>query len=122
MRILRSHKIKNCIPGNNTNTPTRAHVRMFEEVCQCSASVRVYFSVPVEVLSSELGSMSLLQYFQQTGIGEQATTEANAAAAEEIGNSGNSNSRKRKCYTALSDEDRAAIGRHATKNSNVSIW
>ena len=73
--------------------------------------------------------MSLLRYMrprlslpapQQTGIGERATTEANAAVAKVIGDSGYSIGRKRKCYTAFSDEDRAAIGRLAAENSNVS--
>ena len=73
--------------------------------------------------------MSLLRYFQprlslptpqQTGIGERATAEANAAVTEVIGDSGPSNGRKRKRYTAFSDKDRAAIGRHAAENSNVS--
>ena len=73
--------------------------------------------------------MSLLRYMrprsslpapQQTGIGERATTEANTAVAKVIGNSGHSIGRKRKRYTAFSDEDRAAIGRHAAENSNVS--
>ena len=73
--------------------------------------------------------MSLLRYMrprsslpapQQTGIGERATTEANAAVAKVIGDSGHSIGRKRKRYTAFSDEDRAAIGRHAAENSNVS--
>ena len=57
---------------------------------------------------------------QQTGIGERAITEVNAAVAEVIGDSGHSNGRKRKRYTAFSDEDRAAIGRHAAENSNAS--
>ena len=74
--------------------------------------------------------MSLLCYIQpcsslptpqQTGIGERATTEANAAVTEVIGDSGHSNGRKKKRYTAFSDEDRAAIGRHAAENSNVSM-
>ena len=73
--------------------------------------------------------MSLLRYRQprsslptpqQTGIGGRATTEASADVAKVIGGSGHSNGRKRKRYTAFSDEDRAAIGRHAAENSNVS--
>ena len=54
------------------------------------------------------------------GSGEQATTEANAAVAEVIGDSGHCNGRKRKCYTAFSDKDRAATRRHAAEHSNVS--
>ena len=46
--------------------------------------------------------------------------EANAAVAEVIGDSSHRNGRKRKHYTTFSDEDRAAIGRHAAENSNVS--
>ena len=54
------------------------------------------------------------------GIGERSTVEANVALTEVISDSGPSNGRKRKHYTAFSDEDRAAIGRHAAENSNVS--
>ena len=45
-----------------------------------------------------------------------------ATVAEVIGDSGHCNGRKRKHYTAFSDESRAAIGRHATAavNSNVN--
>ena len=80
------------------------------------------FSVPVrvEVLSSEISSASFIATYtsQQMGIGERAaTTEANAAVAPEvIGDSGHSNGRKRKLYTAFSD-DRAAIARRASENS-----
>ena len=101
---------------------------------QCSHSVRV-FSVPVKVLSSKL-SVSYIRYLQacsslptpqQTGIGERATTEVNTPVSEVntpvsevIGDSAHCNGRKRKHYTSFSDEDRAAIGRHAAENSNVS--
>ena len=83
---------------------------------QLKASVRVFLSARVE------RTISLLWYLQprpslptpeQTGIGERATAEANAAVAEVLGDSGHSNGRKRKCYTAFSDEDRAAIERHS---------
>ena len=105
------------------------HHIIFEKFVQRSASVRVYFSLPVEVFSSELGSMSFLQYFQhhsllptpqQMGISERATTEANSAVVEVIGDSGHSNSRKRKCNSAFSDKNRAVNGKHVAKNSNVS--
>ena len=84
--------------------------------------------MPVEVLSSKL-SVSYIRYLQacsslptpqQTGIGERATTEVNTPVSEVIGDSGHCNGRKRKHYTAFSDKDKAAIGRHAAENSNVS--
>ena len=90
---------------------------------QCSDSV---FSASASVIKQ---TVSLIWYLQprsslhtpqEMGIGEQATIEAKAAVAEVIGNSGHCNSRKRKRYTSFSDEDRAAIGRHAAENSNVS--
>ena len=55
---------------------------------------------------------------QQTGIGEQATAESNAIVARVFADLGFT--RKRKCYTAFSNEDLAAIGRHAAENSNAN--
>ena len=55
---------------------------------------------------------------QQIGIGEWATTETDATVVDVIDNLGHSIGRKRKCYTAFSDEDGAAIGKYATENSN----
>ena len=73
--------------------------------------------------------MSILRYFQrqpalptpqQTGIGERATTEANAAIEKELSADAAGNSRKRKKYTEFSDEDRAVIGKHAAENGTLS--
>ena len=72
--------------------------------------------------------MSILQFFQrklplptpqQTGIGEQATIEANAAVQRET-SADSATSRKRKKYTSFTDNDRAIIGKHAAENGNIS--
>ena len=68
--------------------------------------------------------MSILKYFQtalptpeQTGIGEHATTSANTQVSKQLQLTGR---KKRKAYTAFSDEDRAKIGKHAAENGNSS--
>ena len=72
--------------------------------------------------------MSILKYFQrqsplptpeQTGIGERATKEANAAVGNELADRATGTSRKRK-YTNFTDKDRAMIGKHAAENGNLS--
>ena len=58
--------------------------------------------------------MSILKYFQtsilpnpeQTGIGERATTSADTEVSKQLKLTGG---KKRKAYTAFSDEDRAKI-------------
>ena len=57
-----------------------------------------------------------LPTLQQTGIGKQATKEANAAIEKEISADSAVNSRKRKKYTNFTDEGSAAIGKHAAEN------
>ena len=52
---------------------------------------------------------------EQTGIGERATTSASTEVTEQIKRA---DGRKRKAYTAFTDEDRAKIGKHAAKNGN----
>ena len=73
-----------------------------------------------------LTEMSLRRYFQpktllptpeQTGIGERPTTSANTEVREQMMQA---DGRKRKAYTAFTDEDRAKIGKHAAKNGNNS--
>jgi hypothetical protein len=72
--------------------------------------------------------MSLRKYFklcsslptpEQTGIGEQATTDANNAVSQVIANTDPSKG-QRKHRTMFSGEDRAAIGRYVADNSNIS--
>ena len=69
--------------------------------------------------------MSILKYFQtslptpeQTGNGERATTSANTGVSKQLKLTGG---KKRKAYTAFSDEDRAKIGKHAAENGNSSV-
>ena len=89
-------------------------------IIQCSD--RVFFSARGSVskrtvsLIWHLQPCSLLPNLQLMGIGERA----NAAVAEVIVDSGYCNGRKRKYYTAFSDDNRTAIGRHAAENTNVS--
>ena len=73
--------------------------------------------------------MSILQYFhrktplptpQQTGIGVQATNEANAAVERETCADSACTSRKRKRYTSFTAKDRAMIGKHAAEKGNLS--
>ena len=75
--------------------------------------------------------MSILHFFQrklplptpqQTGIGERATKEANAAIQKEISadSAGHGTSRKRKKYTSFTDNDRVMIGKYAAENGNIS--
>ena len=68
--------------------------------------------------------MSILKYFQallptpeQTGIGERATTSANTDVSKQLKLTGG---KKRKAYTAFSDEDQAKIGKHDAENGNSS--
>ena len=102
---------------------------MYMYMCKCiTAPVSLFSAMTVSEcvikrtmsLQCYLQSCSSLPTPQQMGIGEQATTEANTAAEEVTGDSGHCNGRKRKRYTAFSDENRAAIGRHASESSNVS--
>ena len=73
--------------------------------------------------------MSILRYFQcqpalptpqQTGIGEWATIEVNAAVEKELSADATGTSRKRKKYTDFTDEDRTLIGKHAAENGNLN--
>ena len=75
--------------------------------------------------------MSILSYFKpssmlpspsDTGIGVVATKEANEDIRKVIdrGASANVVSKKRKAYTAFSDETRADIGRYAAENGNAA--
>ena len=55
---------------------------------------------------------------QQTGIGEHATTSAaNTEIREQMKQA---HGRKRKAYTAFTNEDRAKTGKHAAENGNNS--
>ena len=72
--------------------------------------------------------MNILKYFQhqsplptpeQTGIGERATKEANAAVGKELADCAMGTSRKRKKYTNFTDKDRAMIGKHTAENGNL---
>ena len=63
--------------------------------------------------------MSILKYFQtslptpeQTGIGQRATTSANIEDSTQLKLTGG---KRKKAYTAFSDEVRAKLGKHATE-------
>ena len=70
--------------------------------------------------------MSLYKYFQpssanlpspeEVGLGETVTAEANSAVREKFGRIEAARGKKRKRYTAFTDEERARIGRYAAEN------
>ena len=55
---------------------------------------------------------------QDTGLGERATESANTTVQSAMETC--SSFKKRKSYTAFSDEMRAAIGRYAAENGNAA--
>ena len=72
--------------------------------------------------------MSLYRYFQpssanlpsaeEAGLGEALTAEANSAVREELERVSAARGKKRKRYTAFTDEERAKIGGYAAENGN----
>ena len=71
--------------------------------------------------------MSILRFFklsstlpmpQDTGLGERATESANTAVQSAVETC--SSSKKRKSYTAFSDEMCVAVGRYAAENGNAA--
>ena len=73
--------------------------------------------------------MALFRYFQptqptarETDLKEAVVQAANAAVFQEIQNTtDNTGTRKRKVYTAFTAEQRAAVGKYASKNGNARI-
>ena len=70
--------------------------------------------------------MALLKYFKitlptakETGISEKATKEANATVSR-LTSPQREYLKRKAYYTAFSDEERAAIGQCAAKNSNAA--
>ena len=56
---------------------------------------------------------------EQTGIGEEATLEANKAVESLLSQQQNGGKRKRKPYRRFSDTDRAVIGKYAAEHGNA---
>ena len=72
--------------------------------------------------------MSFYNYFQplsadlpsaeEAGLGEVLTAEANTAVREELERVNAARGKKRKRYTAFTDEEQTKIGGYATENGN----